>query len=53
MLLIFYEIYFIKYYFFRIIHVNNFILSQLRPTPTTYVNIITDKAQNAEQLLKS
>ena len=30
-----YEIYFIKYYFFHCIHVNNFILSQLRSAPTT------------------
>ena len=34
-LIMFYEIYFIKHYFFRIIHVNNFILSQFRPAPTT------------------
>ena len=31
------EIYFIKHYFFRIIHVNNFILSHLRPTPAAEV----------------
>ena len=33
--IMFYEIYFIKHYFFRCIHVNNFIMSQLRPTPAT------------------
>ena len=36
-----YGIYFIKHYFFRIIHVNNFILCQLRPAPTTNISIFS------------
>ena len=39
--IMFYEIYFIKHYFFRFIRVNNFILSHLRPTPTTDLKKVT------------
>ena len=45
LLIMFYEIYFIKQYFFRFINVNNFILSQLRPPPTTSANTHTLKSE--------
>ena len=44
--IIIYGIYFIKHDFFRFIHVNNFILSQLRPIPTTYAIPLRRLANN-------